>query len=50
MLKLRKMKLTLSSLLNVLFTIIKNVIKTIITIKIILSRFVMSKIRASIIL
>ena len=49
MLKLRKIKLILSLLLNVLFAIVKNVIKTIMTIKIILNRFIMLKIRANII-
>ena len=50
MLKLRKMKLILLSLLNVLFAIVENIIKKNITIKITLNRFIILKIRVNIIL
>ena len=49
MFKLSRIKLILSSLLNVIFAIIKNMIRRIMIIRIILSRFIMLKIRVNII-
>ena len=49
MFRLRRMKLILSSSLNVIFAFVENILKKIVIIKIILNRFIMLKTRVNII-